>query len=220
MISNLKSISVFFLGIFATFNVAAQDANVDVQRGKIYIKPYGGFIGIQKMNLKLVTNTESNNIEVENDFGWTSGIAIGYHITNSISTEIGWEYKTNNVTVLRNNIKSYGDYASNFIYLNGLYNFTTKSRWKPYAGFGVALIQEIDIDFGDAANSSFSNSGNLGIQGITGVDFNFSKRWALNWEAKYVTFRKFEMKNEANDNQLKNLKYNPFIFNIGIKFIL
>jgi hypothetical protein len=26
------------------------------------------------------------------------------------------------------------------------------------------------------------------------------------------------MKNEANDDQLNNLKYNPFIFNVGIKY--
>jgi len=89
---------------------------------------------------------------------------------------------------------------------------------KPYVGLGLSYIQEIDFDFGVGKNASFSTAGDIGFQGIAGLDFQFADRWALNWEAKYVSFNKLDLMNESNNDELKNLKYNPFIFNIGIKF--
>ena len=215
---NLKFSMILFFSILSTANVIAQETKADSNSRNFYVKPYAGFIGIQDMSLDLVSNSQTTNISVENGFGWTSGISFGYTFTKNLSAEIGWEYKTNDVTVIINNIRSTGDYASNFIYVNGMYSFDTQSRLKPYVGLGVSFIEEIDLDFGQGIDTSYSTSGNIGFQGIAGLDFNFSERWALNWEAKYVTFSDFDMENEANDDQLNNLKYSPFIFNIGVKY--
>ena len=216
---NILKLNTFF--VFCTFactSLIAQESTIKEPFRSFYIKPYGGFIGIQDMNLQLVENDQNSNVSIENGFGFTTGVSLGYSFTRNFSAEIGWEYKSNDITVINDNIRSSGDYASNFIYLNGIYNFSTKSRLKPYVGLGASLIQEIDLDFGQGNNTSFSNSGNIGFQGIAGLDFNFSKRWSLNWEAKYVTFSEFDMENEANNDRLNNLKYNPFIINIGVKY--
>lgn len=199
------------------FSVAQNSTNEEANKN-FYVKPYAGFIGIQDMDLRLIRDNENSNVAVENGFGYTAGIALGYRLSKNISAEIGWEYKSNEVTISNTDFSNKGDYASNFIYLNGIYNFKTKNRLKPYVGLGASLIQEIDLDFGNGENSSFSNSGNIGFQGIGGLDFNLSPRWALNWEAKYMTFSQFDMENEGNNSRLDNLKYNPFIFNIGVKY--
>ncbi len=212
----LKVIPVLCL-LTSTLSVAQNSTNQEVRKN-FYVKPYAGFIGVQNMDLILTSDNENSNVSVENGFGYTAGISLGYYLTENISTEIGWEYKSNEVTISNDNISSKGDYASNFIYLNGIYNFKTKSRLKPYLGLGASVIQEIDLDFGNGENGSFSNSGNIGFQGIAGLDFNLSPRWALNWEAKYVTFSEFGMENEGDNSRLDNLKYNPVIFNIGVKY--
>lgn len=218
MMKNLKLKGILALSILmSAFSVAQNDTNQDESKS-FYVKPYAGFIGIQNMNLQLTGSDLNSDVSVENGFGYTAGIALGYRLTQNISTEIGWEYKTNEVTLTNNNIESKGDYASNFIYLNGIYNFNSEKRLQPYLGLGLSLIQEIDLDFGTGENGSFSNSGNIGFQGIAGLDFNLSPKWALNWEAKYVTFSQFDMENESDNSRLNNLKYNPFIFNLGVKY--
>jgi len=214
----LELATILALYTLAYTNLAAQESTTKENFKDFYIKPYGGFIGIQNMNLQLVESNENSNLYIENGFGFTTGISLGYNFIENFTVEVGWEYKRNDITVTNNNTSSKGDYASNFIYLNGIYNFSTKSKIAPYLGFGTSLIQEIDLDLGKGENTSFSNSGNIGFQAIIGFDFNFSKRWALNWEAKYVTFSKFDMENEANNDQLNNLKYNPIIVNIGVKY--
>jgi opacity protein-like surface antigen len=218
MIKDLKFTGFLLVCLLSAFKVWAQESNSTKDYQKFYLKPYAGFIGIQDMSLQLVSTNQATNIEVDNGFGFTTGISLGYNFTENITSEVGWEYKTNDITIENNSLKSSGDYASNFIYLNGIYNVSTNSRFKPYLGLGLSLIQEIDLDFGDDNNTSYSESGNVGFQGIFGLDFNFSRKWALNWEAKYVAFSEFDMENEANDDQLNNLKYAPFIFNIGIKY--
>ncbi len=212
--SNVKVL--LFLSLFTITSLFSQEENTK----KVYIKPYGGFIGIQNMSLQLIDGNQNSDITVENGFGFTAGISVGYNFFKNISTEIGWEYKSNTVEVINNTIKSTGDYASNFIYLNGIYNFSSQSKLQPYLGFGLSYIEEIDLDFGVGENTSFSKSGNLGYQGIAGLDFNFSKKWALNWELKYVVFKDFDMNNEANNSTLAGLTYAPLIFNIGIKYKL
>jgi len=218
MMKNLKFNVILLVCLLSAFKVVSQETKSNKDYKKFYLKPYAGFIGIEDMSLQLVKNNQTTNIEVDNGFGFTTGISLGYNFTENITAEVGWEYKRNDITIENNSVKSSGDYASNFIYLNGIYNFSTNSRFKPYLGLGLSLIQEIDLDFGDGNNTSFSESGNVGFQGIIGLDFNFSQKWALNWEAKYVAFSEFDMKNEANNDQLNNLKYNPFIFNVGIKY--
>ena len=211
--------NVLFLLIGLSISTAlAQETSENKDFRRFYIKPYAGFIGIQDMSLQLVDGNQTTNIDVENGFGFTTGISLGYSFTENITAEIGWEYKSNDITVINNNIRSSGDYASNFIYLNGIYNFSTNSKFKPYVGLGASLIQEIDIDLSNGMDMSFSDSGNIGFQGLVGLDYNLSNRWALNWEAKYVTFSEFNMNSESNNSSLNNLKYNPFIFNIGIKY--
>ncbi len=215
---NLKFNVLFLLLTLSISSILAQEKNENKDLKRFYVKPYAGFIGIQDMTLQLVDNNQTTNIDIENGFGFTTGISLGYKFTENVTAEIGWEYKSNDITVINNNVRSSGDYASNFIYLNGIYNFSTNSRFKPYLGLGASLIQEIDLDFGDGMETSFSDSGNFGFQGLIGLDYNLSNRWALNWEAKYVTFSEFNMNNESNNSNLNNLKYNPFIFNIGIKY--
>ena len=212
---HLKFTTLLVLMLISAGNLLAQQAKDQQDFNRFYLKPYGGFIGIQNMNVALLSGSQTTNINIEGGFGYTTGISVGYNFTKNISAEFGWEYKSNEITVTYNNSKTTGDYASNFIQLNGIYNFNTNGLVRPYIGAGVSLIQEIDMDLSLDENSSFSNSGNIGLQGIAGLDLNFSKKWAVNLEAKYVSFGEFDMAGENTDLALNNLQYNPFIFNIG-----
>ncbi len=218
----MKKVNLIFLLIscLAITKASAQKQlqNKNDQSSKFYIKPYGGFIGIQDMNLQLVDNGQATAVNVENGFGYTAGISFGYNFTNDFSTEIGWEYKSNDISLTIDNMASNGDYASNFIYANGIYTFFTPSKLKPYLGLGLSYIQEIDLDFGTGTNTSFSQSANIGFQGLAGLDFIVAKKWAINLETKYVSFGDFDMENEANGDTLQGLRYNPFIVNIGLKY--
>ena len=218
MMKKVKLTLLLVLGSFTLSPLTAQEQTTQNDFKRFYVKPYAGFIGIQDMDLQLIANNQTTNVNVESGFGFTSGIAVGYNFNNNISAELGWEYKSNNITLTNNGVQTKGDYASNFIYINGIYNFDTNSAFKPYLGLGASLIQEIDLDFGSGANSSFSDSGNLGVQALAGIDYNFSDRWALSAEAKYTSFSTFDMTSETNSNRLNNLKYNPFIVNVGIKY--
>ncbi len=205
------------LSLFGFCNLSAQDSPSN-SLSKIYLKPYGGFIGIQDMKMQFVTDSKTTDLNVSSGFGFTTGISLGYNISKRFTAEVGWEYKKNNISISSNDITSNGDYASNFIYVNGIYKLPTYGYFTPYIGIGGSFIQEIDLDFGTGENGSFSQEGDIGVQGLVGLDFQFAERWSMNWEAKYVSFNKLNLLNESNNDQLKNLKYNPFIFNIGIKY--
>ena len=211
-------ILVLALAIMQAVKVTAQNTDKTNSTKNFYLKPYFGFIGLQDMSLSLSQNNLNTVVEVKTGFGYTTGISFGYNFSKNISAELGWEYKRNQATITVANIETDGDYASNFIYLNGFYKFSTQSNFKPYFGLGLSLIEEIDLDIGDANGTSFSDSGNLGFQGIVGLDYNFSKRWAMNLETKYVVFQDFNMQNETTNATLNGLKYNPLIVNIGIKY--
>ena len=207
-------------GFITSTAVCGQDAAPADSPGKFYVKPYGGFIGIQDMNIRYVADGESTDIPVNAGFGFTNGISFGYAFTERISAEIGWEYKANTITVNYNDDKITGDYASNFAYLSATYTLSSTGRFRPYVGAGATVIPEIDMDFRiGEENSSFSSTGNIGFQGLAGLDFQFARRWAMNWEAKYVAFQNFDMKNESHSTSLENLTYRPFIFNIGLKYM-
>jgi len=215
---SLKFFWVIALICIVTVPIYGQEKVESNEFKKFYVKPYGGFIGIQDMDLQLTTSTTTSPVNVESGFGYTAGISAGYFITEKISTELGFEYKSNSITTFVDNVEDNGDYASNFIYLNAFYNFRSGQLFNPYIGIGLSLIEEIDIDLNSNDTASFSDSGNIGFQGIAGLDFNFSEKWALNFEMKYVTFSDFDMEEELSDRMLRGLSYNPFIVNIGVKY--
>jgi len=204
---------LFTLSVFCSAH--AQSKTVT---DKFYIKPYAGFIEIQDMNIQLVDNNSAENLNIESGFGYTAGISFGYNFYKNFTAEIGWEYKSNNITITNSNSFNKGDYASNFIYLNGIYNIKTNGSFTPYVGLGFSFIEEIDLDLSEDENNSFSKSGIGGFQGLVGLDYDFAKKWGLNCEVKFVKFNNFNVINESNGSILTNLKYNPLIINIGMKY--
>jgi len=215
----LKVVWMTVIGCLLVTHLSAQDQKQDANDDfkNWYVKPYGGFIGIQNMDLTLVQPDGTNAINVENGFGYTAGISFGYNFSNSIAAELGWEYKSNDVTVSSDAFSSKGDYASNFIYLNAIYNFSTSTRFTPYVGIGGSYIEEIDMDFGTGETAfSFQKNGQLGFQFSGGLDFAISDRWSMNWELRNTRFSNFDL-TATNKTRVTDLKYNPFVINIGIK---
>lgn len=218
MTKAILNLSIWCFLFISSISIYAQE-RTDNKSTKFFVKPYAGFIGVQDMTIELVDQTNQTSLEVENGFGYATGVSFGYTFYKNITAELGWEYKSNQITISDGiNSKIKGDYASNFIYLNGVYSFNTESKFTPYLAGGVSVIEEIDMDLGDDTGNSFSNSGQIGWQVIAGLDYKFASKWSLNWEAKYVSFGEFSMDNETNSSSLKKLKYNPFIFNIGLKY--
>jgi len=210
-------LSILLLGLSS--QAEAQEDTSSASK-RFYVKPYVGFIGIQDMDITIDDGATKTPVAVKSGFGYTTGLSVGYAFTNNFSAELGWEYKSNNVEATFANTTYDGNYASNFIYLNGRYTFNTSSKFAPYIGAGITYIEEIDFDFeiGNTENS-FAENGDIGFNILAGLDYNFSDRWTLNWELRSTFFSDIELSSEENSNvKLTDLKYNPFVINIGIKY--
>jgi len=213
----LKLISTLFvLTLLVTVQLQAQEAQ-PTESKKFYLKPYGGFIGIQDMTIDFVDQQSVTPVNIKAGFGYTSGISLGYNFTKNISAELGWEYKKNFIEATINDSTYDGDYASNFIYLNAMYRFSTGTRFTPYLGIGGSYIEEVDMDFGSGDSEfSFQKNGQIGVQFLAGLDYAISNRLSMNWELRNNRFSNFDLENDK-DMMVTDLKYNPFVVNIGVK---
>ena len=186
-----------------------------------FLKPYGGVSMISAVSPVLKLDGKELPSKVNTGIGFSTGITAGYKFTPNFTVEAGWEYKTNDIDFTVDNKTHLGNYASNTFYLNGIYVFNTKSRFKPYAGAGISFIQEIDLDYETfESERSFSTDGELGVQGLAGLDYLINDRVVLNTELTHTRYASFDLiAEDGSGGELQDLKYNPFVLNVGIKIL-
>ncbi|PXY00779.1 hypothetical protein DF185_12805 [Marinifilum breve] len=203
---------------FSSIKTEAQNKN---QEHKFFLKLYGGGSHVANMNINGQDAELLNSIHIDTKIGFSSGISIGYQWNEKIATVLGWEYKSNSSSTSIDNLEYDGNYASNIIYLDGLYSLYKNDKSTLYTGAGLAMIEEIDLDYEtNGSEVSFSESGRIGVHLILAYDYELSRRWILNTELRKSFFSKFDLKEEGGSNQtLVDLKYNPTTLNIGIKYM-
>ena len=183
------------------------------------------YVGISQLDNQSPSIAGSDDIvdgvlDITVDSGFTAGVGVRYDYENSRWTsEVGWEYRTNDSETVTadGNVLPDGNYASNIFYLNGRYSLNDGNRWTPWIGGGLTWIQEVDLDSEDAdGERSFSDSGSVGIQVMAGVDYNFSDRFYLTSELRYMSLSSFDLEEEAGNGRVTNIDYQPVTLGLGV----
>jgi opacity protein-like surface antigen len=182
---------LFSLGAILALSTAAPELRAD---GNWYLKPTVGaaFLSSSSFNQSGVAEPGATGTG-DFDSGYFAGIGFGYRFDNGWSTDLTWEFRTNDlneVSFSDGTRFTEGNYASNIFYLNGYYTFGTDQdrRWRPYLGAGLGYVQEIDIDLETGGvENSYSGDGELAYQVMGGIEYDLSDRWRLQGEARYVS---------------------------------
>lgn len=182
--------------------------------------------GISQVSDQTGTGVNADNFtgawDTNLDTGYFAGFGVGYHYSDNISSEIYWEYRSNDAeTEITASGNTYsGNYASSTIYFNTFYHFDKFNNWRPYAGLGLGYQQEIDIDLEQAGTeTSYSGDGDVGVQAIAGVNYLVADRWDFSFEARYASFSSIKLSGEGMANgEINGFDYDPISLSFGLKY--
>lgn len=218
----LYSFTIFFIILS---NISLAKANDVKNETKFFGKIY---VGSNMLNDKKISQTGVASSGAIGDFsfssGWIAGGALGYYFTNNLATEIGWDYRTNELNKANfSDGKNFneGDFASNILFLNNYYNFNPiiKNKLRPYVGLGLGFVEEIDIDLNSGGiENSYSSNNNLTYQLIAGVAYSLNKDWDLTTDLRYMRINNITLKNEKGAGELRRIDYNPVSLSLGVMY--
>ncbi len=182
--------------------------------------------GISQMNdqagQSVGVGTQDGTTDVALDTGFTPGLAVGYQWNKHWSTELAWEYRSNDsqTTLTDGTVYQDGNYASNVFALNAYYHFRSAEQWRPYLGAGLIYGQEVDVDLeqNGIEVASFSGSGDTGIQVMAGLTYELNDSWYLNGELRYGSLAGIDLAGENNTGQINDLDYSPWTVGLGLQY--
>lgn len=182
----------------------------------------GSLIANQSGDITGAQDISNGPLDVQLDDGFVAGLGLRYDYKNSPwSAEFSWEYRSNDssTTASDGNELPGGNYASNVFALNGRYAFSRKGAFTPWLGSGLIYVQEIDLDSENAdGERSFSNSGEIGLQFMVGLDYSISRRFYLSSELRYSSITGIDLDEEGGAGRIANLDYQPLTLGIGVGF--
>ncbi len=160
--------------------------------------------------------------EMETNLGYRAGFSIGWIWHNNFSSEITFDYVTNNAKTSFTDGSKFngGDYSSRLHFINTYYHFNSTNNFRPYVGLGIGMVEEIDIDLEDSnGEQSFSDNGDIGYQIIIGTDFKISEIWKLSCELANMSFAGPEFKQEGGSAIIFDDEgYEVWNLNIALKY--
>jgi len=187
-----------------------------------YVKP---IFGLSQMSDTSGTTsnvgTFDGTISIDLESGFTPGISVGKKFNENWSTDVAWEYRTNDseTTIADGTQFPDGNYASSVFSFNGYYHFDSNGKWRPYIGAGLMLGQEIDIDLEiNGEELSYTNDGETGLQVMLGSYYEIDENWAFNGELRYGQFSSIDLEGEGNNGLINGLDYEPLTIGIGIEY--
>ena len=153
-----------------------------------------GFLGSEDLTYSDSVLTATS--EADFDASFAGGGTFGYYLTDNWRLEGEVMYRRNDlkdITLGGVGTSTGGDFASLSFGVSALYEFqpTDNPRLKTYVGAGLALVQEIDIDFEiDSAETSFETD-ETGLQLQAGARYDLNDRLfgglldaAVEWSAR------------------------------------
>lgn len=187
-----------------------------------FIKPYVGLSNMGDVqgnsdNFNNATDTADVNL----DAGFNAGFSGGYRYSANIGVEFGWEYRSNSSeTVVGDVTYTDGNYASNTVYLSGLYYLNPYQNWQPYVGAGLIWVEEVDIDLElDGSELSYSSGGDSGYQAFVGVNYQLNSDWQVQFEGRYSSITDLQLSGEGTaTGSIANLDYEPLTLQIGMVY--
>lgn len=201
----------------SAFNVLAK------QTEGFYIKPMLGVSQISDQNFTVQGSQGlDGNANASASSGIAAGLGIGYQITPSFSTELYWEYRSNDTDTNIDNVETSftGNYASSIVYLNGYYHVIQNQDWGMYVGAGFGYVQEIDLDLEESGlERSFSDSGDTLLNLMLGFDYGLTSNVSLNAELRLAKTQSVDLSAEENvSGSATDLAYSPSTLAVGIKW--
>ncbi len=156
----------------------------------LYLKALGGLSSLQDASAQ-----RQGVISTQGSYktGFAAGSAVGYGLTPNFSTELEFLVRKSKLDKFdAAQLGTSGDYASVIVSLNALYTFDgwstgANSRYRPFVGFGLGLVDETDFDVkGGTAPQEYEAFSELAWQARAGVDWEVNKDWSLTAELRYL----------------------------------
>jgi len=213
----VKKILCMFAIILINSQVFAAD------KGAWEIRPYVGISQMSDLDAStLGVGASDGRADIELDSGFTAGFGIAYNFNDKVSTEIAWEYRSNESQTRLADGQNFteGNYASNIFFVNGIYSLNKTGRWTPYLGAGLTWIQEVDIDLEtNGTEISYSGDGDVGFQIFGGAQYEFNSKWSIHGEVRYGSNSGIELEGEEGAvGTFSNLDYKPLTLQVGMNY--
>lgn len=169
----------------------------------------------------LTASSIGSGLKAGFDGGFGFGGALGWRYGNGWATEVEWDYRRHNVGSLRDasgaSIGSDGDYASNILFVNGIYRLPARGGWTPLFGAGLGWLQEIDFDLeGGSVSQSYSRRGETGIQLIAGLERELQGGWSLAGSLRWLRVGGVTLGAEGGAGSIAGARYNPLSLHLGV----
>jgi len=206
--------------LFAFGNSAfaqTESAQTESKEGGFYAKAYAGGSALSNTNIQIGGTRSKGKFSA----GGLVGGAIGYDYGGPWRSELEFTYRSGRLTSIGGLRGNKSDYASTSIMVNGLYNFDQVSGFTPYVGLGVGLTREIDFDLKgglEANRGQFQRSSSFAVQGIAGVEFEFSDDWAGFGQLRAFSAGSPSLKASGGRTLKANYRTTDFVVGIVRKF--
>ena len=123
-----------------------------------YAGATAGFTNSSVSSLQLDIEGIEGRASAEADNGYTMGAVIGREFDGRWRLEGEFRYRTNefkSVGLANGDRIDDGDFSSGALGLNTYWLFgDTSAAWRPFAGVGLAWMQEIDLDLAEARSAA------------------------------------------------------------------
>lgn len=155
------------------------------------------------------------------DGGYGIGGALGWRYGNGWAAELEWDYRRHNVASLRDaagaTLGRDGDYASNILFVNGIYRLPARGGWTPLVGAGLGWLQEIDFDLeGGSVAQSYSRRGETGVQFIAGLERDLGGGWAAAGQIRWLRVGSVRLGAEGAVGSIDGARYDPLSLHLGV----
>jgi len=191
-----------------------------------YIKPVFGISQMSSVSgFSEGIGADDGLVQTELSSGFNAGLAVGYEIRENIALELLWEYRSNDSQVALADLTRFdeGNYASNFFFINGVYQFTPMANGlNPYVGLGIGVSQEIDIDLeASGVEQSLSGSGDVAYQWFAGVNYDVTDEVSLSSELRYSYSSNIDLEAENfSFGTIQDFDYDALTLQVGLEYRL
>ena len=143
---------------------------------------------------------------IKYDAGSVGALSLGYGFANGYRAELDVSMRRNTINGVKNNsLTSAGGNTGIWgVLINGLYDFRTGTALTPYIGAGVGLGIITGKLTGSGITQYDKTDQQLAYQGIVGVSYAMTERFALTADYRYFATTDAKFKNNGNDWTVAN----------------
>ena len=198
-------------------------AHADFLTEGLYLEVFGGLHGLSDGDISQSGITAEGSY----DLGQLYGATIGKKLTENWAVELEFFYRSNEIDDIDAGplvTNTDGDFASTNLMFNGVYTFTCGDglplwgKFSPYAGFGIGVIQEADIDVKiGGVEQEYDSNWMFAAQIMAGISYEVSENWSLFAEARYHFAGSLDLESSGANPDVE-ADYDGFSALIGVRY--